>query len=69
MSPQVIVDLIAATDSKTGLNVHAQIDTERFPAGLKVSDQELAAVIIERNPFIGDSNYKILPLAIGPVVS
>ena len=61
VSHQVIVDLIAATSTKTGLKVHAQIDTNRYPAGLKVSDQELAAVNLERNPFHGDWNYKISP--------
>lgn len=62
VSHQVIVDLIAATNTKTGLKVHAQIDTNRYPAGLKVSDQELAAVNLERNAFHGDWNYKISPL-------
>lgn len=61
VSHQVIVDLIAATSTKTGLKVHAQIDTNRYPSGLKVSDQELAAVNLERNAFHGDWNYKISP--------
>jgi hypothetical protein len=61
VSHQVIVDLIAATRTKTGLKVHAQIDTNRYPSGLKVSDQELAAVNLQRNAFHGDWNYKISP--------
>ncbi len=62
VSHQVIVDLIAATSTKTGLKVKAQIDTNLYPSGLKVSDQELAAVNLERNAFHGDWNYKISPL-------
>ncbi len=61
VSHQVIVDLIAATSTKTGLKVKAQIDTNRYPSGLKISDQELAAVNLERNAFHGDWNYKISP--------
>ena len=51
----------AATSTKTGLKVKAQIDTNRYPSGLKVSDQELAAVNLERNAFHGGWNYKISP--------
>jgi transposase len=61
VSHQVIVDLIAATSTKTGLKVRAQIDTNLYPSGLKVSDKELAAVNLQRNAFHGDWNYKILP--------
>ena len=69
VSHQVIVDLIAATSTKTGLKVHAQIDTNRYPSGLKVSDEELAAVNLERNAFHGDWNYKISPVINETVIS
>ena len=39
VSHQVIVDLIAATTTKTGLKVRAQIDPNLYPSGLKVSDE------------------------------
>jgi transposase len=58
---QVIVDLIAATSTKAGLKVRAQIDPNLYPPGLKVSDKDVAALHIERDPFHGEWNYKISP--------
>jgi hypothetical protein len=58
---QVVVDLIAATSTKAGLKVRAQIDPNLYPPGLKVSDQEVAALHIERDTFHGEWNYKISP--------
>jgi transposase len=61
VSHQVIVDLISATSTKAGLRVRAQIDSNLYPSGLKVSDKEVAALHIERDAFHGEWNYKILP--------
>ena len=61
VSHQVIVDLIAATTTKAGLKVRAQIDSNRYPSGVKVSDKQVAALNIERDDFHGEWNYKILP--------
>jgi hypothetical protein len=58
---QVIVDLISATSTKAGLRVRAQIDSNLYPSGLKVSDKEVAALHNERDAFHGEWNYKILP--------
>jgi transposase len=58
---QTIVSLIAATSTSTGLKVHAELNTESYPAGLKVSDQELAQIRIRRDKFHGDWNYEIQP--------
>jgi transposase len=61
VSHQVIVDLISATSTKAGLKVRAQIDSNLYPAGRKVSDKEVSALHIERDAFHGEWNYKILP--------
>ena len=61
VSHQVIVDLIAATTTKTGLKVRAQIDANLYPLGIQVSDQQIAGLNIERDSFHGEWNYKILP--------
>ena len=58
---QVIVDLIAATTTKSGLKVRAQLDPNRYPAGIKVSKQQFAAISLERDEFHGEWNYKISP--------
>jgi hypothetical protein len=58
---QTIVSLIAATTTATGLKVHAELNTESYQAGIKVSDQELAQIKIKRDKFHGDWNYEIQP--------
>ena len=61
ISHQVIVNLIAATSTQQGLTIQAELDTGHYPAGLKVTDDELAAVNLTRTDFHGDWNYRILP--------
>ena len=58
---ETIVSLIAATTTSTGLKVHAELNTESYQPGLKVSDQELAQIKIRRDRFHGDWNYEIQP--------
>jgi transposase len=58
---QAIVNLIAATTTTTGLKVHADLNTEAYQSGIKVSDEELALVNIRRDKFHGDWNYEIQP--------
>jgi transposase len=61
VSHQVIVNLIAATTTKTGLRVRAEVDPGKYPKGVKVSDKEVAAIRLERDKFHGEWNYAILP--------
>lgn len=61
VSHEVIVNLIADTKTSTGLKVKAELDTSHYPAGVKITDDELARVLITRNEFHGDWNYKISP--------
>src|SRR3954453_18193132 len=63
ISHQVIVQLIGATTTKTGLKVRCQLDPTTSPAGIKVSDNELAAGNITRHEFHGEWNYTISPKA------
>lgn len=57
----VIVNLIAATTTKTGLKVRCALDPKCYPVGRKVTDDELARVNIWRHPFHGEWNYEIRP--------
>jgi hypothetical protein len=59
ISHQVIVQLIAATTSTAGLSVRCELDPNCYPAGIKVSDDELASVHITRHEFHGEWNYTI----------
>ena len=61
LSHQVIVQLIAATTTETGLKVRCELDPNTYPAGIKVSDAEIAAVNLTRHDFHGDWNYTISP--------
>lgn len=60
-SHQVMVELIAATSTTTGLKVRAQLDQGYYPTGIKITDNQLAAVPLTRHAFHGDWNYTILP--------
>lgn len=57
----VIVDLIGATTTKQGLKVHAERDLGSYPKGVKVTDAELAAIILKAHDFHGEWNYTIIP--------
>ena len=58
---QVIVNLIAATTTKTGLTVRSKIDSRVYPKGRRISDAQLALINIEPNAFHGEWNYTIRP--------
>jgi hypothetical protein len=58
---QVIVELIRATTTKTGLTVHCRLDERTYAKGRRVSDRELAEVNLEPHPFHGEWNYTIRP--------
>jgi Rhodopirellula transposase DDE domain len=60
-SRAVVVNLIGSTKTRTGLKVRAALDTNSYPTGIEVSDEELAAVQIKRARFHGDWNYTIVP--------
>ena len=61
VSHEVIVNLIAATTTRKGLQVQAELDTGSYPAGQKVTDEEMAAIRLRRDQFHGEWNYAILP--------
>jgi len=61
VSREAIVSLIGSTTTRTGLTVRAALDTERYETGIKVSDEELAAVQLMPHEFHGDWNYTIKP--------
>ena len=61
VSHQVIIQLIGATTTETGLKVCCEIDGNRYPKGVEVSDEELKAINITRDAFHGEWNYTIAP--------
>lgn len=61
LSLEVIVNLIGSTTTDTGLHIRSEIDTNAYRAGVKVSEQELADLAIERDKFHGEWNYRLRP--------
>jgi hypothetical protein len=60
-SHDVIVQSIAATTTRTGLRVHAALDTGDYDTGVQISDAQIAALPITRHRFHGDWNYTLRP--------
>ena len=61
VSHEVIVNLIAATTTRTGLRVQSQLDTGKYPKGIRVGKQEFAAIQLRPDSFHGEWNYSIAP--------
>jgi len=61
ISHEVIINLISATTTKTGLEVACGMDSNSYPRGIKVTDKELKAVNLFKDPFHGEWNYTIKP--------
>jgi transposase len=57
---EIVVNLIGATTTKSGLEVHAWLDEAEYEKGKKLTDSQLAEVHIRRDVFHGEWNYKIL---------
>ena len=61
VSHEVVVNLIGATTTKTGLKVRTALDTNPYPTGRSVSDAELDAIQVHRDSFHGEWNYTLVP--------
>ena len=61
LSREVVVNLIGNTTTTEGLRIQAQLDENTYEAGIKVTDQELADLAIERDSFHGEWNYRVVP--------
>ncbi|MGO8890657.1 MAG: ISAzo13 family transposase [Streptosporangiaceae bacterium] len=62
-SHEVVVSSIAATTTRTGLTVHAELDTGSYATGAKISDAQLAALPLTRHDWHPDWNYTLRPQA------
>jgi transposase len=58
---EVIVNLIASTTTRTGLIVKAALDTNHYPAKIKVPDEQLGQLRLKRHEFHGEWNYTLSP--------
>jgi hypothetical protein len=63
-SHEVIVQTIAATTTRTGLTVAAELDTSAYPKGIKISDRQIKDLeqrALRRHQFHGEWNYDLIP--------
>ena len=60
-SRAVIVNLIGGTTTKEGLRIQAELDTDLYRTGIRISDEQLAEVQLQRATFHGEWNYTIAP--------
>ena len=61
VSHAVVVNLIGSTRTRTGLRIQAELDTNAYEKGIKVTNEELAGVRLKRDKFHGEWNYTVLP--------
>jgi Rhodopirellula transposase DDE domain len=62
-SREVIVNLIANTETREGLTIEADLNVNSYAKGIKVTDKEMSRLNLKRADFHGEWNYKISPTA------
>jgi Rhodopirellula transposase DDE domain len=64
-SHDVIVNTIAATTTHTGLTVHAELDQNEYPLGVKIPDDQMKTLdtdgTLTRHDWHGEWNYTLTP--------
>ena len=61
ISHEVIVNLIGSTTTKSGFNIMAELDTNQYAKGIKITDEEFHHINLIKNDFHGEWNYSIAP--------
>jgi len=56
-----VVNLIASTTTKTGLEIICKVSYQDYPLGVKVSDSDFNSINVIRDAFHGEWNYSVLP--------
>jgi hypothetical protein len=67
VSIETIVNLIGATKTKKGLAIQTSVDTNGYAKGIKITDEEMEALALEREKFHGEWNYTLSPRKIDHV--
>ncbi|CEG11185.1 conserved hypothetical protein [groundwater metagenome] len=61
ISYEVVVNLIASTNTEKGLQVKCELDTNKYQIGIRVTDNEFKKINFVKDEFHGEWNYKIIP--------
>jgi hypothetical protein len=54
--------LVGHTTTKQGLSIHSELDTNTYPLGQKVTDEQIDSLHIKKDKFHGEWNYTIAPI-------
>jgi transposase len=65
-SHEVVVNTIAATTTRTGLTVRAELDTRACATGVKISNTQMDALPLAPHDWHGDWNYTLHPAPPSP---
>ena len=60
-SREVVVNLIGHTTTRTGLEIHSELNEHSYPTGREVTDQQMESLSIQRDKFHGEWNYTFVP--------
>jgi transposase len=58
---ETIIQLIGATKTKSGLTVKCKLDNNQYEKGIKITNEQLEEINLDRNNFHGEWNYTIKP--------
>ena len=61
VSREVVVNLIGHTTTRTGLEIHSELNEHSYPTGREVTDQQMERLSIKRDKFHGEWNYTLVP--------
>lgn len=61
ISLETVIELINHTTTKEGLKVTAVKDSNHYPTGIRITDEDLARLNMQRDDFHGEWNYTISP--------
>jgi hypothetical protein len=61
VSREAVVNLIGHTKTKEGLSIQSELDTNSYPLGREVTEQQMKGLFIKPDKFHGEWNYSILP--------
>ena len=68
VSIETIINLIGATKTKKGLTIKTSVDTNQYAKGIKITDEEMESLALEKEEFHGEWNYTMRPQIIAQVI-
>jgi hypothetical protein len=67
ISHDVVVNLIGATKTRSGLRVKVRLDKGKYPTGVEISDDLMKTLNLKPHTFHGEWNYTIAPSTVSVI--